>query len=125
MGAGVISTTVPPRRRRSRCVPSRRSGPAAEEVPTPEGGGETPAALRPIQGGEKVLRFLLAVPPEDADIRAEPVWVNGHLGLRLISDDVLDTIATMRIDGDRVTGLYFVRNPHKLARVDQEVPLAR
>ena len=88
-------------------------------------GGVKQAALRPIQGVEKVLRFLVAVTPADADNRAEPVWVNGHLGLRLISDDVLDTIATIRIDGDRVTGLYFVRNPHKLARVDEEVTLAR
>jgi len=31
----------------------------------------------------------------------------------------------MRIDGGRVTGLYFVRNPHKLGRVDAEVSLSR
>ena len=28
----------------------------------------------------------------------------------------------MRIDGDLVTGLYFVRNPHKLGRVDRRSP---
>jgi len=98
---------------------------APDVVLITDGGGVKQAALRPIQGVDKVLRFLVAVTPEDADNRAEPVWVNGHLGLRLISDGVLDTIATMRIDGDRVTGLYFVRNPHKLARVDEEVPLTR
>ncbi|HRK47776.1 MAG TPA: nuclear transport factor 2 family protein, partial [Nocardioides sp.] len=98
---------------------------APDVVLITDGGGVKQAALRPIQGVEKVLRFLVAVTPADADNRAEPVWVNGHLGLRLISDDVLDTIATIRIDGDRVTGLYFVRNPHKLARVDEEVTLAR
>ena len=56
---------------------------------------------------------------------AEPVSVNGGVGLRLLLDDELDTIATMRIDGGRVTGLYFVRNPHKLDRVAHEVPLSR
>jgi hypothetical protein len=72
-----------------------------------------------------VLRFLTAVTPEDTVNTAEPVWVNGHLGLGLKIDGVLDTIATIRIDGDRVTGLYFVRNPLKLERVDEEVALSR
>jgi RNA polymerase sigma-70 factor (ECF subfamily) len=31
----------------------------------------------------------------------------------------------MRIDDGLVTGLYFVRNPAKLERVDEEVPLSR
>jgi RNA polymerase sigma-70 factor (ECF subfamily) len=31
----------------------------------------------------------------------------------------------MRIDDGKVTGLYLVRNPHKLERVDQEVALSR
>jgi RNA polymerase sigma-70 factor (ECF subfamily) len=98
---------------------------APDVVLITDGGGVKKAALNPIHGVEKVLRFLMAVTPEDTDNRAEPVWVNGHLGLRLLLDDVLDTIATMRIDGDKVTGLYFVRNPDKLARVDEEVPLSR
>jgi RNA polymerase sigma-70 factor (ECF subfamily) len=98
---------------------------APDVVLITDGGGVKQAALRPIQGVEKVLRFLAAVTPEDTDNRAEPVWVNGHLGLRLIADDVLDTIVTFRIDDDQVTSLYFVRNPHKLERVDEEVTLSR
>lgn len=98
---------------------------APDVVLITDGGGVKQAALRPIHGVEKVLRFLMAVTPDDTDNRAEPIMVNGHLGLRLLLDDVLDTIATMRIDNDLVTGLYFVRNPHKLGRVAEEVPLAR
>jgi len=98
---------------------------APDVVLITDGGGFKKAALKPIRGVEKVLRFLAAVTPQDADNRAEPVWVNGHLGLRLLADDVLDTIVTTRIDGDRVTGLYFVRNPHKLERVAEEVALSR
>jgi len=98
---------------------------APDVVLITDGGGVKQAALRPIQGVEKVLRFLVGVTPVDAENRAEPVAINGGLGFRLITDGVLDTIATLRIDGDRVTGLYFVRNPHKLDRVDQEVPLSR
>ncbi len=98
---------------------------APDVVLITDGGGVKKAALNPIKGVEKVLRFLMAVTPDDTDNSAEPVMVNGHLGLRLLLDGVLDTIATMRIDGDKVTGLYFVRNPHKLGRVAEEVPLAR
>jgi len=98
---------------------------APDVVLITDGGGVKKAALHPIKGVEKVLRFLIAVTPDDTDNRAEPVMVNGHLGLRLLLDDELDTIATMRIDGGRVTGLYFVRNPHKLGRVDAEVSLSR
>ena len=98
---------------------------APDVVLITDGGGVKKAALQPIQGAEKVLRFLMAVTPDDSDNRAEPVMVNGHLGLRLLRDDELDTIATLRIDNDLVTGLYFVRNPHKLGRVGAEVSLSR
>ena len=51
--------------------------------------------------------------------------VNGAPALRLLLGDELDTIATMRVDGGLVTELYLVRNPDKLGRVDDEVPLTR
>jgi len=99
---------------------------APDVVLITDGGGVKQAALRPIHGADKVLRWLegiLARAPGVAGV--ETTTVNGTAGLRLLLDDELDTIATMRIDGDKVTGLYFVRNPHKLERVDEEVPLAR
>jgi RNA polymerase sigma-70 factor (ECF subfamily) len=98
---------------------------APDVVLITDGGGVKKAALRPIRGAEKVLRFLVAVTPQDADNRAEAVLINGGLGIRLAVDGVLDTIATIRIDDGLVTGLYLVRNPQKLDRVDEEVPLSR
>jgi RNA polymerase sigma-70 factor (TIGR02957 family) len=98
---------------------------APDVVLITDGGGVKQAALRPIRGADKVLRWMAGVMTRDGVPSAEPTIVNGGAGLRLMLDDVLDTIATMRIDGDKVTGLYFVRNPHKLARVDEEVHLSR
>lgn len=98
---------------------------APDVVLITDGGGRRRAALRPIHGVDKVLRFLAGVTPADGDSRAEPVVVNGNLGLRLLVDGALDTIVTMRIDAGRVTGLYFVRNPDKLGRFAEEVSLAR
>ena len=99
---------------------------APDVVLISDGGGKKQAALRPIHGVEKVLRWLAGV---TARTPGEPgvalTTVNGAVGLRLLVDDELDTIVTLRIDGDQVTGLYLVRNPDKLHRVDQEIPLAR
>jgi RNA polymerase sigma-70 factor (ECF subfamily) len=96
---------------------------APDVVLITDGGGFKKAALNPIRGVEKVLRFLAAVTPEDG--RAELTVVNGHEGLSLYVGDELDAIATMRVDDGKVTGLYIVRNPHKLGRVSEAVELAR
>jgi RNA polymerase sigma-70 factor (TIGR02957 family) len=99
---------------------------APDVVLITDGGGVKQAALRPIHGADKVLRWLEGVFARAPGVPAvETTTVNGAAGLRLLLDDELDTIATMRIDGDKVTGLYFVRNPHKLSRVEEEVPLSR
>ncbi len=99
---------------------------APDVVLITDGGGVKQAALRPIHGAEKVVRWMVGVlTREDGIATAVHTTVNGGAGLRLNLDDVLDTIATMRIDDGKVTGLYFVRNPHKLERVDEEVPLSR
>ena len=78
-----------------------------------DGGGFKQAALRPILGAEKVLRFLAGV--YQASTRAEIVSVNGSPGLRLELDGELEAVATFTFEGELVTGAYIVRNPHKLA----------
>jgi RNA polymerase sigma-70 factor (ECF subfamily) len=90
-----------------------------------DGGGKKKAALRPIHGVDKVLRFLTAVMPDDGSASASATVVNGAPGIRLLLGDELEAIATMRVDGGRVTALYLVRNPDKLGRVDAEVDLTR
>ena len=98
---------------------------APDVVLLTDGGGLKKAALQPIRGVDKVLRFLAAVFPHDVEAVAEPCTVNGQPGIRLLADGVLDTVATWLVESGRVSGLYFVRNPEKLSRVDAEVPLAR
>jgi RNA polymerase sigma-70 factor (TIGR02957 family) len=99
---------------------------APDVVLISDGGGKKQAALRPIHGADKVIRWLVGVTERaPGEPSVELTTVNGAVGLRLLVDDVLDTIATLRIDGGRVTGLYLVRNPDKLGRVEEEVPLTR
>ncbi|HEU5037563.1 MAG TPA: RNA polymerase sigma-70 factor [Nocardioides sp.] len=97
---------------------------APDVVLITDGGGVKKAALRPILGREKVVRFLDAV-STGIDAVADVVVVNGAPALRVVVDGELDTIASMVVEDGLVTGLYVVRNPHKLARLDAVVELTR
>ena len=88
-----------------------------------DGGGFKQAALRPILGAEKVLRFLAGV--YQASTHAEIVSVNGSPGLRLELDGELEAVATFTIEDGLVTGAYIVRNPHKLGSLEAQRVLTR
>jgi RNA polymerase sigma-70 factor (TIGR02957 family) len=97
---------------------------APDVVLVTDGGGVKKAALRPILGREKVVRFLDAV-SQGLDAVADVVVVNGAPALRIVVDGELDTVASMVVEDGLVTGLYVVRNPAKLARLDAVVTLTR
>jgi len=90
-----------------------------------DGGGKVRAALRPIITADRVARFLLGLMASLPELTNRPVLVNGRPGVMLYLADVLDTVATFDIEGDRITALYFVRNPDKLPAVEAVRPLAR
>ncbi|HEY0948968.1 RNA polymerase sigma-70 factor [Nocardioides sp.] len=97
---------------------------APDVVLVTDGGGVKKAALRPILGRDKVVRFLDAV-SEGLEAVADLVVVNGAPALRIVLDGELDTVASMVVEDGLVTGLYVVRNPAKLARLDEVVTLTR
>lgn len=98
---------------------------APDVVLLTDGGGIKKAALRPIHGPEKILRFIAGVLPKDVPTSLQPIVVNGGLGLAFVADGSLDTVATLRFENGQITGLYLVRNPEKLSRVNTETPLTR
>jgi RNA polymerase sigma-70 factor (ECF subfamily) len=99
---------------------------APDVVMLSDGGGVKQAALRPIVGAEKVVRWFVGVAGRaPGPVVAEDVLVNGAPGLRLTAGGELDTVATMKIEDGRVAALYLVRNPNKLGHVLTETPLAR
>jgi RNA polymerase sigma-70 factor (ECF subfamily) len=82
-----------------------------------DGGGLRKAALRPIHGADKVLRWMLGVLGSNpATLTFDVAPINGQPAMRIFGDGVLDVVATIRADGGLVTALYLVRNPDKLAR---------
>ncbi|UFR06803.1 RNA polymerase sigma-70 factor [Streptomyces sp. Go40/10] len=89
-----------------------------------DGGGIKHAALRPVIGAEKVLRFLAGgLGKTDAVLAADPTMVNGSPGLLFRLDGEVDGIMAACVHNGRITSLYYVRNPQKLTRVASETPL--
>jgi RNA polymerase sigma-70 factor (ECF subfamily) len=91
-----------------------------------DGGGLRTAALRPVRGADQVLRLIAGgASKAGAPLTFEPASVNGNPALVVRMGGEIDGVVAYRLDGDRVTSLYFVRNPEKLGRVEAETPLTR
>ncbi|NUT33721.1 MAG: RNA polymerase sigma-70 factor [Hamadaea sp.] len=97
---------------------------APDVVLVADGGGIKQAALRPVTGADKVARmFTAGMGKVDSILTADPTMVNGNPSLVLRLDGHLDGILAVRVDEGRITGLYYVRNPEKLTRVETETSL--
>ena len=82
---------------------------------TADGGGLVSAALRPIEGGEQVARYLVNLAGRAPDnVAFLERTVNGQPGLVAQQDGVTVTVFAFDIAGDRITRIWAVRNPGKL-----------
>ena len=84
-----------------------------------DGGGKASAAVVPVRGPEKIIKFLSNILKNARDaFEAKPVMVNGSAGALLVNkaNGNTDTICTLETDGEKITGLYFIRNPDKISR---------
>jgi RNA polymerase sigma-70 factor (ECF subfamily) len=89
-----------------------------------DGGGLVTAARRPIAGAERVAGFLLAgLRPMDFEMRA--VCLNGSPAARLDVGGALDTAVSVLVEHGRITRIYAVRNPQKLAGLDGVAAVTR
>ena len=90
-----------------------------------DGGGVVQAVTTPVTGAAAVARLLTAGIGNFATGTLTPAQVNGHPALILRRGGEVDTVLALRVDDGLVTGLYAVRNPAKLSRLDDETPLRR
>jgi len=94
---------------------------APDVVLLSDGGGLKQAALRPIVGAEKIVRFIIGgTGKAQAVVTAESCVVNGNPALVLRLDDEIDGVMAAQVADGRIVGLYYVRNPEKLTRVESE-----
>ena len=90
-----------------------------------DGGGVVPAAMRPLSGARTVARQLARFPTLAPGVRVVASWLNGAPALRIDPEGVFDSAVSLTVDGGRITRIYSVRNPAKLAGLDQVAALAR
>lgn len=89
---------------------------ATDAVLYSDGGGKRRAALNPLYGADKILRFVVGVTrkepiPPAGTLRA--ARINGLPGLVIQGPGGLETIS-IETDGDKIVAIYIVRNPDKL-----------
>jgi RNA polymerase sigma-70 factor, ECF subfamily len=81
-----------------------------------DGGGKMAAALKPIAGTRKIIKFLdglMRLEPE-AIFEIKPVWVNGARGILIFRNTLPDTIFSIEVEQEKISKMFFIRNPDKI-----------
>jgi RNA polymerase sigma-70 factor (TIGR02957 family) len=91
-----------------------------------DGGGLREAVLQPVTGAGPVAQILsLGLPHLSGTAVVEPALVNGGPALIIRINGEIDDVVAVRVDDGLITGLYIVRNPEKLSRVERENVVSR
>lgn len=96
---------------------------ADDVVARSDGGGKVHAALKPIYGRDRVVRFLTGVLKKAPPGPAELAIVNGEPGV-LLRDrgDGVSLVLTLSVSNDRIHDVWIVMNPEKLSRWADPTP---
>jgi RNA polymerase sigma-70 factor (ECF subfamily) len=80
-----------------------------------DGGGLVSAALYPIEGGERVARYIIDIASRaPGSVTIEEHAVNGQPGLIAQQGGRIVTVFAFEVAGARITRIWAVRNPEKL-----------
>lgn len=80
-----------------------------------DGGGKRQAALNPIYGRDKILRFFAGIASKNPPMaRIELTTINGLPGFLFHVEGGAPETMALEIDGDKIVAIYGVRNPDKL-----------
>ena len=78
-------------------------------------GGKVPAAVNPVYGAERVVRFFLGIRRKLSSVfDVQPATVNSGPGMLTFQDGQLTSVTGVSIDDGRITAIYAVNNPDKL-----------
>jgi hypothetical protein len=98
---------------------------APDVVLVADGGGVVNAVRRPVEGAIRVAPLLGGLARLAGDFAVLPMWLNGAPAVRLELDGALDTVVSLVVADGRITRIYAVRNPDKLARLGEQATLSR
>ena len=101
---------------------------SVDSVMLSDGGGKARAAMLPIYGREKVARFVFGVIEKllrenpGATFTARVIELNGQPAVATYCDSVLNSTIEFDFDGEKITRVFIVVNPDKLALVARHAP---
>jgi len=98
---------------------------APDVVLVADGGGEVAAVRRPVVGRDRVATLLSRFKTVAPDAVVGSMWLNGAPAGRIDLAGELDTAVSLVVGDGRISRIYAIRNPHKLARLDEEATLSR
>ena len=98
---------------------------APDAVLVADGGGEVAAVRRPVVRSERVATLLSRFRTIAPRAVLGTVWLNGAPAARIDLAGELDPALSLVVADGRITRIYAIRNPHKLARLDEEAALSR
>jgi RNA polymerase sigma-70 factor (ECF subfamily) len=91
---------------------------APDVVLVTDGGGVVRAALEPIEGAAAVAEVLARLAGHGVSL--EPAQINGRPALFVRLGGGIDAVLAVDVADGVITGLYAVRNPEKLSRLEEE-----
>jgi ketosteroid isomerase-like protein len=97
---------------------------APDVVVVADRGGVVPAGRRPVEGAERVAGLLIRG-LRSVDFEAAAVWLNGSPAIRIDTRTAFNAAVSVAVEDGRITRIYVVANPQKLARLDGITPLTR
>ncbi|RKN16544.1 sigma-70 family RNA polymerase sigma factor [Micromonospora musae] len=83
-------------------------------VMTADGGGMVDTVQRPIEGGERIARYMIAIADLAPEFELVQRSVNGVPGVVAQRAGAVMTVASFDVADGRVTRIWVVRNPEKL-----------
>ena len=79
-----------------------------------DGGGIVNAALRPIEGADRIAEFAVDIAERVGNLEFEERTVNGQPGLVIQSNGAVVSVVAFAVRDHRITHMWSVRNPQKL-----------
>ena len=80
-----------------------------------DGGGKVPAAINPIYGSDRIVRFILGLHKKGlGEIGGFAVEVNGAPGVALTLNGQPYMIHAVEVEDDRIRTVFYIMNPEKV-----------
>jgi RNA polymerase sigma-70 factor (ECF subfamily) len=97
---------------------------APDVVAVADGGGLVAAARRPIEGAERVAGLMIRT-RRRSDFELTSIWLNGSPAVWFDAGGGRNAAVSVAVEDGRITRIYVIANPHKLARLNKLAGLTR